>query len=648
MGKSGRARMKPPQPHGVKFRRAWTWSITGIGLLWAARAAIDPRYASVSFWGPISVAGVLLAAALLKKPWKPFILPCLLAIVFAVSAHMPVQFRADSALYYSYLRSMAFDGDIDYSNEWKTWGYEVTVLTEAGMPANAQSVGPAIIWSPFFALADLYVRLDTALGSARYPANGYSAPYRRSTALGTLTLVVIGAVLLTQMMARRQGWAVSALAVAGTVLASPVPYYAFLVPAMAHGVTFGVAAIFLWTWDRTRRKPSLTSWTALGLVFGLLLLCRWQAALYGFFVLLLISEMIASRSVRILWLLSSAAASLVVFFPQVWAWKTMYGSWLLVPQGGRFLDWTAPNLTNVLISANHGFFNWTPLMFFCVIGLAIGLRKDLQLSLGGIGVFLATAWVNGSITGPHWSGDDAFGPRRFVLIVPLMAVGMVWFLEAAKRVLARAPMLAPAGLILIMVLWNIGFIHHFQARKYPEAAPLERLAKDQAKSLRLAVQDLLGWIAGDDGRALAYKFFSAEYFYTRFNRSGTINLRRADEKYLLHGWWTASRRTAKRTFRRALFPEACVRIPLEEPFDLRVAIDVRAPDGVNPQIMTIAVNDRFVSSSPIHQEWGRVSVVIPEDHLVPGENALCFRFSNALPEEKGRRVAAYFEKIQLP
>jgi hypothetical protein len=619
-----------------------------MGLLWAARAAIDPRHAPRSYWGPLLVCGVVLVSALLKKRWTAFVLPCLLSIAFSISAHQPVQFRADSTSYYVYLVSLAFDGDVDHTNEWKRWRQEIPALTETGMPGNAQSVGPAIFWSPFFGFAHLYVRLDNAFGSKLYPADGHSAPYRRSTALGTLTLVAIGAVLLTLLMARSQGWTISVLATASSVLASPVPYYALFVPAMAHGVTFGVAAIFLWTWDRTRRHPSLASWTAMGLAFGLLALCRWQAVVYAVFVILLIAEMVASRSVRIAWLLASAVAAFVAFFPQLWSWRIMYGNWLVMPQGGRFLDWAAPNFTNVLWSANHGFFNWTPVMLFGAVGLVMGLRKDLSLSLGGLVVLLGTAWVNGSITGSHWTGDDAFGARRFVLVVPLMAVGLGWFLDATKRLLARAPILAPAGLLLVLILWNFGLIQHFRARKYPEAAPLERLAQDQARSLRLAAQDVMGWIAGDEGRALAYKVFSAEYFYTRFNRSGTINLRRADERYLLHGWWTASRRTAKRTFRRALYPEACVRIPLEEPFDLRVAINVRAPEGVEPQIMEITVNDNFVSSERLHQEWGRVLVVLRKGHLVPGENVLCFKFSNALPEEKGRRVAALFEKIQLP
>ncbi len=64
--------------------------------------------------------------------------------------------------------------------------------------------------------------------------------------------------------------------------------------------------------------------------------------------------------------------------------------------------------------------------------------------------------------------------------------------------------------------------------------------------------------------------------------------------------------------------------------------------------MTLAVNDRVVASAQLHAEWRDVRVFVPQDHLVPGENALCLRFSDAPPEENGIQVAAHVALIQLP
>ena len=129
-------------------------------------------------------------------------------------------------------------------------------------------------------------------------------------------------------------------------------------------------------------------------------------------------------------------------------------------------------------------------------------------------------------------------------------------LTLGRKTAQRWPLLAPAAAVVLLVAWNLGFVSHFRARKYPGAAPIERLATDQARAWRRTMQDVMGAVAGAEGRSLAYKYFSAEYFYTDFNKSGTILLRSADESYLLEGWHTPSRRIARRTFRRALYPQA--------------------------------------------------------------------------------------------
>ena len=68
--------------------------------------------------------------------------PVVLAITFGVSAHVRLEFRADSGAYFAYLRSAVFDGDLDFANEWEKWGWEEGRRTSTGLVHNAQSVGP--------------------------------------------------------------------------------------------------------------------------------------------------------------------------------------------------------------------------------------------------------------------------------------------------------------------------------------------------------------------------------------------------------------------------------------------------------------------------------------------------------------------------
>jgi hypothetical protein len=386
----------------------------------------------------------------------------------------------------------------------------------------------------------------------------------------------------------------------------------------------------------------------LGAVFGLLTLCRWQAAVYGLLVVPLAIDGLRRGSARPAWLLAAAGTAALAFAPQMIVWNLLFDRWLLIPQGRGFLDFSSANWPNTLFSADHGFFNWTPLMLVGFVGLVWGLRRDRMLFGGGLAVFAATAWINGSVPHYDWAGGDAFGARRYSLVVPLIALGLAVAVETSCRVLRRSPILAPAAVIVLATLWNLGFISHVRARKYREMAPLEHLARDQARSLRWASQDVLGLLAGQRGRAFAYDVFSAEYFYTGFNRNGRIYLRAADDRYLLHGWHTPSRRTARRTFRRALYPEACVRIPLREPFALRIAVTARAPEGALPQVVSLAMNGEVLTSATLTTSFREIRFVAPEESLVGGENALCLQFSNGVAEADGRRVAAHVERIQLP
>ena len=70
--------------------------------------------------------------------------------------------------------------------------------------------------------------------------------------------------------------------------------------------------------------------------------------------------------------------------------------------------------------------------------------------------------------------------------------------------------------------------------------------------------------------------------------------------------------------------------------------------GALPQTVTMTMNGDALTSASLGPAFKEIRFVAPEESLVPGENALCLRFSNGLPEDRGRRVAAHVERIQLP
>ena len=92
----------------------------------------------------------------------------LLIAVFVISLPaVTVRFYAsDEIEYFAYLRSMWFDGDLSFDNEYRYfydrgiargWRFKETFLdgeTATGKRLNFAPVGSAILWSPFYILTD--------------------------------------------------------------------------------------------------------------------------------------------------------------------------------------------------------------------------------------------------------------------------------------------------------------------------------------------------------------------------------------------------------------------------------------------------------------------------------------------------------------
>ena len=59
--------------------------------------------------------------------------------------------------------------------------------TETGLRINFATIGPAILWMPFYAIADGTVRV-MRVGGSSVAADGYSRPYLTAVAFGSAVL----------------------------------------------------------------------------------------------------------------------------------------------------------------------------------------------------------------------------------------------------------------------------------------------------------------------------------------------------------------------------------------------------------------------------------------------------------------------------
>jgi hypothetical protein len=383
---------------------------------------------------------------------------------------------ADEIEHFVYLRSLLFDGDLDFGNEYAHFvaadpvglaGFAATFLERrepaTGRFLNFAPVGAALLWSPFYLLAHAGVLAARALG-AGVAADGYSAPYQAAVAYASALYGWLGLLLVHHLLARRAdvGEPAAGLAVAALWLATPVLYYTTVAPGFAHACSLLSVGALLALWFRARERDSALDWALAGAAGGLAGLVREQDL---FFLVVpaadLAWRLLGRGGARAALTRGGllAAAALLAFLPQLLAYRALNGRFGPTTLVARKMTWSSPHLLEVLFDPGHGLYLWAPLLLLATLGLAPAAararRATLLLALG----LAVQAWINGSVESWHLAG--AFGARRFVSATPVFAWGLAALLAAA---LPRLGLRATALALACFAWWNVSLMVQFGLR----------------------------------------------------------------------------------------------------------------------------------------------------------------------------------------
>lgn len=411
-----------------------------------------------------------------RSPWWLVVL-----FVLALPAVTPRIYASDEVQYFAYLRSLWFDGDVAFENEYRRFyergvaadaGFHETFLertTETGRRINFATIGCAILWSPFYAAADAWV---WATGGVR---DGDSRPYVAAVAYGSAVYGLLALLLAAALARELTGHGLAAAVVAW--LGTPLLFYTLIAPPMSHACSAFAVALFVWTWWRVRRRWSTGGALVLGLAGALMAMVREQDLFFvagpALDLLLTLREHLWLRHRREAIGLARAAATGTVAFaigvlPQLAAYQALNG----YPGPSRLvrrkMDWTAPHLLEVIGSPSHGFLVWTPLAALALLGLvvlAIGEGRTREatdarrrFALCALVMIACQVYVAGSVE--SWTVAGAFGQRRFVAVTVLLVVGLAALLAAAR---ARPARVVAWTACALAIWWNVGLMVQFGA-----------------------------------------------------------------------------------------------------------------------------------------------------------------------------------------
>jgi hypothetical protein len=391
--------------------------------------------------------------------------------------------------YFSYLRSLWFDHDVSFENEYQYFydhqvarspDFHQTFLeleTAAHRRINYGTIGCAILWSPFYALGDASARLMRAAGRD-VAVDGYSQPYLSAVAYGS-ACYGFAAIVLAIAAARRiiGGYAFSSgLAV---WFGTPLFFYMYVAPPFSHACSAFAVALFVTIWLNVRRTWTVAGALALGAAGALMAMVREQDI---FFVLgpavdfgLALIKGQGTRDKghgkirdKVAAAFTGCVAFALCYLPQLIAYQALNGRPRPSPLVTRKMYWHAPHALQVLADTEHGFLFWTPLALLALAGLilltaaperaAVATPKDEGRRIGACMLLMVALQVYVSGAVESWTVAGAFGQRRFVALTIFLVIGLAalrqWIHRDAMRIATRIA-------IVICIWWNLALIAEF-------------------------------------------------------------------------------------------------------------------------------------------------------------------------------------------
>jgi hypothetical protein len=539
-----------------------------------------------------------------RRALDVYLLAAFLVALLVAQQKLNNGITSDGALYFSHLRSVVFDRDLEIAPE-------LEVLHQPPRPHHVVPIGPAIAWAPAYLAVATADWLSGAAGAthATGTARGLAGAYVQAAILSSFAVMAAGLVVLHLRLRREFTPPIALISSMLIVCATTLAWYVVYEPSMTHAVSFGVVAIALVLTERwfVDSAPTWRRSVLLGAWFALVVVVRPEDGVFLSFPCAALLWAPACRALpardrlRIVAGMALGAAPLVALQAAALAWLLSVNRFTLAGGDEGYLNFLDARWSDVLFSSRHGLLSWTPFVWVALAGTIAYVRRRPLWAVPALVAFVALVWTNGSAH--DWAGGWAFGGRRFTSVLAAFAPGVAVALVAASR----RPMVLIGLAAAAVIGWNALLMLQYQQQLIPrdETVRFDALVRQQAE---LATRPPFFypfafpanlWFAWREGLPVdRYDLLGSEplrvVMYLPLNDWG--------ERFLMDGWQNG----AGDRFGSAHFLVAqrgTILVPLDVPHDTPFAVDLEAradgaPAGAHLDL-DVAVNGSSFGSLPL-------------------------------------------------
>ncbi len=390
-----------------------------------------------------------------NKRQKLFILFLGLFIICTILFIEDGPLNSDRVLYYSYLRSLFFDKDLLFVNEFERMADPsyLCYTTDSGYIGNVVTIGSALLWLPFFLLGHLFTLACNLFGN-NFTVDGYSKIYILMIKIGTLfygfICLWLGFLICKEHFKKK----ISFLSALSILFLTPFFWYLFKEPTYPHVNSAFTVALFLFFWYKTKNERTYSQWALLGVLCAVSIMVKLENMVI--LVIPFIETVVKIYNKNKIVILKKVIFVLALLFtlaPQMIVWIilkdnpfNMPGNEnLLLPPGETSLKLLNPSLLQTLFSSYHGLLVWSPIFFLIITGFFLLFKKERVMAVSFLSVFILAVYMNSAII--DWWAGVSFGANRFVDISPI-------FIIPLAAVLKRIGKDYIFPLLLLFFLWS--------------------------------------------------------------------------------------------------------------------------------------------------------------------------------------------------